>query len=209
MVEIVLPVVSAVAVPETVPIKVVEVNEVNPVTEVTVPPNVIVVEPKVVELFANLLLAIAVPLHTPDVIVPTVAKFDKEVNVVLEVAVIFPAVVAVVELPKKLGAAISLLNVFAPAKVWAPVVTIPPLLASAGVKINSVVPLIVAPFAFEVAETFPIELKPALAAVIEAFTYSVVAIFVELSLVAGVGVVGVPVKAGDAMGAFNKILAVF
>ena len=77
MVEIVLPVVNAVAVPETVPIKVVDVNEVNPVTEVTVPPNVIVVEPKVVELFANLLLAIAVPLQTPLVIVPTVFKFDK------------------------------------------------------------------------------------------------------------------------------------
>ena len=209
MVEIVLPVVSAVAVPETVPIKVVDVNEVNPVTEVTVPPNVIVVEPKVVELFANLLLAIAVPLQTPLVIVPTVFKFDKEVNVVLEVAVIFPAVVAVVELPKKLAAVTSLLNVFEPAKFCAPVVTIPPLLASAGVKINSVVPLIIAPFALDVAAIAPIELKPALAAVIDAFTYSVVAIFVELSLVVGVGEVGVPVKDGEAMVALNKISAVF
>lgn len=87
--------------------------------------------------------------------------------------------------------------------------TIPPLLASAGVKINSVVPLIVAPFALEVPEIAPIELNPALDAVIEAFTYSVVANLVELSLVAGVGAVGVPVNAGEAMGAFNIILAVF
>jgi hypothetical protein len=33
------------------------------------------------------------------VIVPTVAKFDKEINVVFVVAVIFPAVVAVAALP--------------------------------------------------------------------------------------------------------------
>ena len=127
----------------------------------------------------------------------------------MEVAVIFPAVVAVVELPKKLAAVTSLLNVFEPAKVCAPVVTIPPLLTSAGVKINSVVPLIIAPFALDVAAIAPIELKPALAAVIDAFTYSVVAIFVELSLVVGVGAVGVPVKDGEAMFAFNKISAVF
>ena len=43
--------------------------------------------------------ATAVPLHTPLVMVPTVAKFDKEVNVVFVVAVIFPAVVAVAALP--------------------------------------------------------------------------------------------------------------
>ena len=102
-----------------------------------------------------------------------------------------------------------MINVFEPAKVCAPVVTIPPLLASAGVKINSVVPLIIAPFALDVAAIAPIELKPALAAVIDAFTYSVVAIFVELSLVVGVGAVGVPVKDGEAMFAFNKISAVF
>ena len=42
---------------------------------------------------------IVVPLHTPLVMVPTVAKFDKEVNVVFVVAVIFPAVVAVAALP--------------------------------------------------------------------------------------------------------------
>jgi len=120
VVEIVLPVARAVAVlalPVNAPVNPVDVTEANPVTEVTVPPNVIVVEPNVVVLFASLLVAIAVPLHTPVVIVPTVAKFDKEVNVVLEVAVIFPAVVAVVALPKKLGAVISLPNVFAPAKV--------------------------------------------------------------------------------------------
>jgi hypothetical protein len=50
----------------------------------------------------------------------------------------------------------------------------------------------VAPLAFEVPEMAPIELKPALAAVMEFFTYSVVATLVELSLVAGVGAVGVP-----------------
>jgi hypothetical protein len=44
--------------------------------------------------------------------------------------------------------------------------------------------------------------------VIDAFTYSVVATLVELSLVAGVGAVGTPVNAGDAIGAFNNISAV-
>ena len=42
-----------VAVPDNVPIKLVDVIEVNPVTDVTVPPNVIVVEPKVVVFVAN------------------------------------------------------------------------------------------------------------------------------------------------------------
>jgi hypothetical protein len=42
--------------------------------------------------------------------------------------------------------------------------------------------------------------------VIEAFTYSVVARAVELSLVAGVGAVGVPVNVGEASGAFKAIL---
>ena len=79
--------------------------------------------------------------------------------------------------------------------------------ASAGVKINSVVPLIRAPFAFEVAEIAPILLNPELEALIDAFTYSVVAIFVELSLVAGVGADGVPVKDGEAIAAFNNMSA--
>jgi len=43
--------------------------------------------------------ATAVPLHTPLVMVPTVAKLDNDVNVVFVVAVIFPAVVAVAALP--------------------------------------------------------------------------------------------------------------
>ena len=102
-----------------------------------------------------------------------------------------------------------MLKVFAPANVCVPFVTTPPFDASAGVKINSVVPLIVAPFAFEVPEMAPIELNPAFAATIEFFTYSVVATFVELSLVAGVGAVGVPVNVGEARGAFNKISDVF
>jgi hypothetical protein len=43
--------------------------------------------------------AIAVPLQVPAVMVPTVFKFDNEVNVVFDVAVMFPAVVAVEALP--------------------------------------------------------------------------------------------------------------
>jgi hypothetical protein len=97
-------------------------------------------------------------------------------------------------------------KVFAPANVCVPVVTTPPFVASAGVNINSVVPLITAPLAFEVPEIAPIVLKPALAAVMEALTYSVVATFVELSLVAGVGAVGVPVNAGETSGAFKAKL---
>jgi hypothetical protein len=99
-----------------------------------------------------------------------------------------------------------LVNVLAPAKVCVAVVTTPPFVASAGVNINSVVPLITAPLAFEVPEIAPIVLKPALAAVMEALTYSVVATFVELSLVAGVGAVGVPVNAGETSGAFKAKL---
>ncbi len=62
-------------------------------------------------------IPMVVPLQVPLVIVPIVFKFNKEVNVVFEVAVIFPAAVAVEALPKKLGAVMSLLNVFAPAIV--------------------------------------------------------------------------------------------
>ena len=83
------------------------------------------------------------------------------------------------------------------------------MVASAGVKINSVVPLITAPFAFEVAAILPIELNPALAATMDAFTNSVVAIFVELSFVAGVGAEGTPVNVGEAIGAFKSKSAVF
>ena len=61
-------------------------------------------------------------------------------------------------------------NVLNPAIDCAPLVKIPPLVASAGDKINSVVPLIIAPFALDVPEIAPIELNPALAAVMEAFT---------------------------------------
>ena len=43
--------------------------------------------------------SIAVPLQVPVVMVPTVFKFDNDVNVVLDVAVMFPAVVAVEALP--------------------------------------------------------------------------------------------------------------
>ncbi len=54
----------------------------------------------------------------------------------------------------------------------------------------------------DVPEIAPIELNPAFAAVIEAFTYAVVANVVELSFVAGVGAVGTPVNAGEAKSAF-------
>ena len=160
VVDIVLPVANAVAVPDKVPVKLVAAKLVNPVTEVTVPPNVMVVEPKMVELFANLLFAIAVPLQTPEVIVPTVARFGNEVNVVFDVAVMLPAVVAVVAFPDtfpvmlpvtlpdkfpiKLGAVKSLLNVFAPAIVWAPIETNPGFVPLAADKVNEL-PLMVPP----------------------------------------------------------------
>jgi hypothetical protein len=96
-------------------------------------------------------------------------------------------------------------KVFEPAKVCVAVVTIPPKFPSAGVNINWVLPLIVAPYALDVPEIGPIELKPALDAVMDALTYSVVAIFVELSLVIGVGAVGAPVNDGDAILAFKAI----
>ena len=62
------------------------------------------------------LLPITDPLHVPVVIVPTVFKADRDVNVEFDVAVIFPAVVAVLALPVKFPM-ILLLNVFAPAIV--------------------------------------------------------------------------------------------
>ena len=61
------------------------------------------------------------PLQVPEVIVPTVFKLANDVSVEFEVAVMFPAVVAVVALPKKFGAVTSLLNVFAPLIVCVPV----------------------------------------------------------------------------------------
>jgi hypothetical protein len=90
--------------------------------------SVPIVKPKLVLASAELVapvppfaIAIVVPLQVPLVMVPTVFKFVKEVNVAFEVAVMFPAVVAVVALPvkspTKLGAVIFALNVFAPAIV--------------------------------------------------------------------------------------------
>ena len=92
------------------------------------------------------MLPITEPLQVPVVIVPTVFKLVSDVNVVFVVAVIFPAVVAVVAFPKKLGAVTSALNVFAPAIVCAPVEIKPGFVASAAVKVNDV-PLIVQPAA--------------------------------------------------------------
>ncbi len=45
--------VAVLALPVKAPVKSVELTETNPVTDVTVPPKVIVVFPKTVELFAN------------------------------------------------------------------------------------------------------------------------------------------------------------
>ncbi len=98
-----------------------------------------------------LAIATSVALHVPEVIVPTVAKFAKEVKEVLDVAVMLPAVVAVVALPKKLVAVTSLLKVLAPAIVCAPVEINPGFEASAAVKVK-VVPLIVPPFEAPVVE---------------------------------------------------------
>ena len=134
------------ALPVNAPTKFVAVTVLNPAKLEAVAPNATLVVPIVKALFAKLAFAIAVPLQTPEVIVPTVAKLASEVNVVLEVAVIFPAVVAVVALPKKLVAVTSLLNVFAPAKVCAPVEIKPGFVASAAANVK-LVPLMVPPLA--------------------------------------------------------------
>ena len=79
IVPIVLAVVRAVAVealPVKAPINVVEVTEVSHASVVLVPPRDIEVEPIVIVLFAKLPLAIAVPFHTPVVIVPSVVIDD-------------------------------------------------------------------------------------------------------------------------------------
>ena len=104
-------------------------------------------------------IAISVALQVPEVIVPIVFKFDREVNVVFVVAVIFPAVDAVValpvtfpvQLPIKLGAVKSLLNVFTPAIVCAPVEIKPGFVPFAAVNVKEV-PLIVPPAAYEVVD---------------------------------------------------------
>lgn len=74
---------AVLAVPDKVPTNVVELKEVKPVTEVTVPPKVMVVDPKVVELFAN----------WPFVIAALEAKFD----VVNPVAEIVPEAIEIPE----------------------------------------------------------------------------------------------------------------
>ena len=115
------PVKAPVTLPVKFPTKLVDVTVLKPAKALVVAPNAIFVEPSVNALLARLLFAIAVPLHTPLVIVPTVVKLANEVNVVFDVAVILPAVVAVVALPFKfpinVGAVILLENVFAPAMV--------------------------------------------------------------------------------------------
>ena len=49
--------------------------------------------------------------------------------------------------------------------------------------------------------------KKLVVGLIDAFTNAVVAIAVELSLVVGVGAVGLPVNAGEASGAYDDIPA--
>ena len=91
-----------------------------------------------------------------------------ELMVILEVtglkAALKPAMVELtvddpIIAPLKLTSA----KLFVPAKVWAAVVTTPPLDPSAGVKVI-VVPLMVAPFAFDVALMDPTEDTPEIAA---------------------------------------------
>ena len=84
--------VAVAALPVNEPVKFVDVTVLKPAKVVEVAPNAILVVPIVNELLANLLFAIAVPLHTPLVIVPTSVKLTNEVKDVLEVAVIFEAV---------------------------------------------------------------------------------------------------------------------
>ena len=132
------PVRFPVTLPIKLPVKLFAPTELNPVTLVNVPPAANEVDPNVMGdctsvpitnpklyLASEALIApvppfvtsIVVPLQVPLVIVPTVAKLASEVNVVFVVAVILPAVEAVVALPKKFAAVTSLLNVFAPAIV--------------------------------------------------------------------------------------------
>jgi hypothetical protein len=99
--------------------------------------------------------------------------------------------------------------VLASAAVVAPV---PPLAITISVALHTpdvIVPTLVKlePVIVE-ANVVPVKV-PALTVDKFAFTYSVVASVVELSLVAAVGAVGVPVNAGEAKGAFNNMLAVF
>lgn len=97
----------------------------------------------------------------------------------------------------------------APDAVVAPV---PPLAIAISVALH--VPEVIVPTLDKLepvmvaANVVPVKV-PALTVAKFAFTYSVVASVVELSLVAGVGAVGIPVRAGEAIGAFNKISDVF
>ena len=68
--------VAVLALPVKAPVKFVEVTVLNPANEDVVAPNAMFVEPTVNELFAKLLFAIAVPLQTPLVIVPTLVKLE-------------------------------------------------------------------------------------------------------------------------------------
>ena len=64
-------------------------------------PKLVLAPAAVVAPVPPLAIAMVVPLHTPLVMVPTEFKFGREVIVLLDVAVMLPAVVAVVALPDK------------------------------------------------------------------------------------------------------------
>jgi hypothetical protein len=68
--------VAVLALPVKAPVKFVAVTVLNPANEEVVAPKAIFVVPRVNELFAKLLLAIAVPLQIPLVIVPTEVKLE-------------------------------------------------------------------------------------------------------------------------------------
>ena len=70
VVDIVLAVVNPLAVPLNVPVKLVDVTELNPATLVKVPPKLIAVDPNVTELFANCPLVIPALLDKLLVVIP-------------------------------------------------------------------------------------------------------------------------------------------
>ena len=86
--------------PVTSPVKVV--LAVAAITSVPITkPKLVLAPAAVVAPVPPFAMAMVVPFHTPVVIVPTVFKFGRAVNVLLDVAVMLPAVVAVVALPDK------------------------------------------------------------------------------------------------------------
>ena len=73
---VIFPVTSPVTFPVKLPAKFVDVTVLNPANAFVVAPKAIFVDPIVKALLANLLFAMAVPLQTPLVIVPTLVKLE-------------------------------------------------------------------------------------------------------------------------------------